>query len=120
MNITKEETIRALLDSENISSVAVKHAPLEHQPCPYLSVDFESSAFFEWANIKNQDIISFTPKYVGPEVFEVGDIVWLGSSIGTVEGFHDDKEALILSEGAIFDIHISDLIPIKKGELNND
>ena len=71
MNITKEETIIALLDSEKVASVEIEAYGIEDVFIVSNLDEFDEIWMTEATAIK-----SFTPKYVDPAFFDEGDIVW--------------------------------------------
>ena len=124
MNITKEETIRALLDSDKVASVDVvfHYDNFTDQERVDTNRQFQSQINYH-VNLRGANLKSFEVNLVPITEFNEGDIVWCLSrnKQGIYEGFDNGWGHLVKYDN--FDdqyTESSKLILIKKGELNND
>ena len=111
INIPDTEIIKALLDSDKVESVKVEFDNGE---------SFVIDAPYTLAVLNEKTIQSFTPKYVEPEVFEDGDIVFhkehgLREYNSCMNGYPS-----LDMESYYEQVHELDLILIKKANDNGD
>ena len=123
MNITKEETIRALLDSEKVEHVAVSISPKGTTTSGAAMCVSDKNELDDFIAQYGSNITDFKVNLVPITEFNEGDIVFAKNRLAIFDSYDGEGCAMVIEDGSEIGfsyVSLDELILIKKGELNND